>query len=168
MDTKQLLEWSDKHLMTFAKRNPVALVRGEGARVWDSDGKGKAEVTVDTKTRKICWEYTGIKGIDKPVATHIHKGKKGAAGPIVVDFMSAKTKGCVTSTKAIVKDVVKNPASYYANIHTAAFPGGARNPHSSVTVSNGPPAADATTGRPAYIASMNTMPNGSGPAFGWQ
>ena len=38
MDTKQLLEWSDRHLMTTAKRNPVALVRGEGVRVWDSEG----------------------------------------------------------------------------------------------------------------------------------
>ena len=45
MDTKQLMEWSDKHLMTFAKRNPVALVRGEGVRVWDSDGKEYLDFT---------------------------------------------------------------------------------------------------------------------------
>src|SRR3954470_12163860 len=91
----------------------------------DLDGKGKAEITVDTKSGKVCWEYTGIKGIDKPVATHIHKAKKGSSGPIVVDFMSAKLKGCVTATKSVAKDLAKNPAGYYANIHTAAFPGGA-------------------------------------------
>ena len=34
-DTKTLIEWADKHLMTTAKRTPVALVRGEGVRVWD-------------------------------------------------------------------------------------------------------------------------------------
>ncbi len=45
MDTKQLMEWSDKHLMTFAKRYPVALVRGEGVRVWDSDGKEYLDFT---------------------------------------------------------------------------------------------------------------------------
>ncbi len=45
MDTKQLIEWSDKHLMAFAKRNPVALVRGEGARVWDSEGKEYLDFT---------------------------------------------------------------------------------------------------------------------------
>jgi hypothetical protein len=91
----------------------------------DPDGKGKAAITVNTKTREVCWKYTGIKNIDKPAATHIHKAKKGAAGPIVVDFMSAKTKGCVTTTKAIAKDLAANPKSYYANIHTAAFPAGA-------------------------------------------
>jgi len=45
VDTKQLLEWSDKHLMTFAKRYPVALVRGEGVRVWDTDGKEYLDFT---------------------------------------------------------------------------------------------------------------------------
>jgi len=39
------MEWSDKHLMTFAKRYPVALVRGEGVRVWDSDGKEYLDFT---------------------------------------------------------------------------------------------------------------------------
>jgi hypothetical protein len=91
----------------------------------DPDGKGKAEITVNTKTFRVCWEYTGIKNIDKPVATHIHKAKKGSSGQIVIDFKSAKLKGCVTSTKAKTRDLVKDPKSYYANIHTAAFPGGA-------------------------------------------
>ena len=45
MDTKELMEWSDKHLMTFAKRYPVALVRGEGVRVWDSNGKEYLDFT---------------------------------------------------------------------------------------------------------------------------
>jgi len=45
VDTKLLMEWSDKHLMTFAKRYPVALVRGEGVRVWDSDGKEYLDFT---------------------------------------------------------------------------------------------------------------------------
>jgi acetylornithine/N-succinyldiaminopimelate aminotransferase len=40
-----MFELSDKHLMTFAKRHPVALVRGEGSRVWDSDGKEYLDFT---------------------------------------------------------------------------------------------------------------------------
>jgi acetylornithine/N-succinyldiaminopimelate aminotransferase len=45
VDTKELMEWADKHLMTFAKRYPVALVRGEGVRVWDSNGKEYLDFT---------------------------------------------------------------------------------------------------------------------------
>ena len=44
-DTKTLIEWADKHLMYTAKRAPVALVRGEGVRVWDSDGKEYLDFT---------------------------------------------------------------------------------------------------------------------------
>ena len=91
-------------------------------------GSGKAAITVDTKTREVCWTFTKIKGIGTPVAAHIHKGKKGVNGLIVVDFATPKykAKGCVTAaSKTLVKDIAKNPKNYYANIHTAAAPGGA-------------------------------------------
>ncbi len=39
VDTKTLMEWSAKHLMNVVNRYPVCLVRGEGVRVWDSDGR---------------------------------------------------------------------------------------------------------------------------------
>lgn len=45
MDTNELMSFADKHLMTFTKRYPVALVRGEGMRVWDSDGKEYLDFT---------------------------------------------------------------------------------------------------------------------------
>src|SRR5438309_4750938 len=40
-----MIELSDARLMTFTKRQPVALVRGEGLRVWDSDGKEYLDFT---------------------------------------------------------------------------------------------------------------------------
>src|ERR1700730_19269298 len=40
-----MIELSDTRLMTFTKRQPVALVRGEGLRVWDSDGKEYLDFT---------------------------------------------------------------------------------------------------------------------------
>src|SRR5260370_30909233 len=40
-----MMEMSDAGLMTFTKRQPVALVRGEGLRVWDSDGKEYLDFT---------------------------------------------------------------------------------------------------------------------------
>ena len=38
-DTKTLLEWGNKYLFQNYARAPLCLVRGEGARVWDTDGK---------------------------------------------------------------------------------------------------------------------------------
>jgi acetylornithine aminotransferase/acetylornithine/N-succinyldiaminopimelate aminotransferase len=45
VETKQLIEWTDRYLMTTAKRFPLALVRGEGVRVWDSEGKEYLDFT---------------------------------------------------------------------------------------------------------------------------
>ena len=40
MDTKTLLEWSGKyHTPNYGARAPICLVRGDGMRVWDSDGR---------------------------------------------------------------------------------------------------------------------------------
>ena len=40
MDTKSLLEWSGKyHTPNYGARAPICLVRGDGVRVWDSDGR---------------------------------------------------------------------------------------------------------------------------------
>jgi acetylornithine/N-succinyldiaminopimelate aminotransferase len=40
MDTKTLLEWSAKyHTPNYGSRAPICVVRGEGARFWDSDGR---------------------------------------------------------------------------------------------------------------------------------
>jgi acetylornithine/N-succinyldiaminopimelate aminotransferase len=45
VDTKELLDAGSRHLMEFTKRAAVALVRGEGMRVWDSDGKEYLDFT---------------------------------------------------------------------------------------------------------------------------
>jgi acetylornithine/N-succinyldiaminopimelate aminotransferase len=40
MDTKTLLEWSARyHTPNYGTRAPLCFVRGEGARLWDSDGR---------------------------------------------------------------------------------------------------------------------------------
>jgi acetylornithine/N-succinyldiaminopimelate aminotransferase len=38
-DTKVLLEWANRYLMQNYARAPLCLVRGEGVRLWDTDGK---------------------------------------------------------------------------------------------------------------------------------
>jgi hypothetical protein len=90
-------------------------------------GSGKAVITLNAGTGKVCWTYSSLKGISKVNASHIHKAPKGKAGAVVVAFFSGalKTKGCVTASKALVKAIEKNPSGYYVNIHTAKYPAGA-------------------------------------------
>jgi acetylornithine aminotransferase/acetylornithine/N-succinyldiaminopimelate aminotransferase len=45
MDTKTLLEWSARYHTPNYGRTPIVLVRGEGARVWDADGREYLDFT---------------------------------------------------------------------------------------------------------------------------
>jgi hypothetical protein len=89
-------------------------------------GSGNAAITLNASTGKVCWVFSNLKGIKSATAAHIHKAPKGKAGPIVVPLGgSFKAKGCIKSTKATVKAILKKPGAYYVNIHTKKFPNGA-------------------------------------------
>jgi hypothetical protein len=89
-------------------------------------GKGTAKVTLNSSSGRVCFKLSWS-GIGTPTASHIHKAAKGKAGPVVIPFFGGAPKhsGCVTAAKSLVAAIVKNPGSYYVNVHTAKFPGGA-------------------------------------------
>ena len=62
-------------------------------------------------------------------AAHIHEGAAGASGNVVIPLKtpdaSGKSSGCATAARALVKAILADPAGYYVNVHTAAFPAGA-------------------------------------------
>lgn len=80
-----------------------------------------------------------FRGADKPTALHIHQGAKGTNGGIKIDFTELLSKGktqskgwtgAVTGTvkvkdKAVLDACKTDPNGFYANLHTAQFPGGA-------------------------------------------
>jgi acetylornithine/N-succinyldiaminopimelate aminotransferase len=73
VDTRQLMEWSDKHLMAFAKRYPVALVRGEGIRVWDSNGKEYLDFTAGIAVTALGHSHPKVVGtMREQAATLLH------------------------------------------------------------------------------------------------
>lgn len=89
----------------------------------DPDGTGTAKVTVSG--RKVCWDFKLAK-VAKPNAAHIHKGKAGVAGPVVVPLgASYKANGCTTTTMANVAALSAKPGSFYVNIHNARYAAGA-------------------------------------------
>ncbi|MCD7444381.1 CHRD domain-containing protein [Streptomyces lincolnensis] len=101
-----------------------------GPAVGDRDGAALQFVKVggDKVSVAVKWAGTG-----RPTALHIHEGVRGANGGIKVDFtdLLGKSKrksvtGTVKVADAALLDRLKaNPTSFYANLHTAEFPGGA-------------------------------------------
>jgi len=90
-------------------------------------GSGKAVITLNAGTRKVCWTFSNLKGISKVSASHIHKAPKGRSGNVVVPFFAGalKTKGCVKAAKSIITAIERRPSGYYVNIHTMRYPAGA-------------------------------------------
>ena len=90
----------------------------------DPKATGKAEIKLDATTGKVCWEFT-LKGVSGPNAAHIHKGKPGTAGAVVIPFGTAfKREGCTTASKALIAAILARPSAYYVNVHTSKYPAG--------------------------------------------
>ncbi len=102
----------------------------EGKAVGDKDGAALQFVRVsgDKVSFAVKW-----RGTAKPTALHIHQGAKGVNGGIKVDFTELlpyakghRATGTVTVEDQALLDALKSdPGSFYANLHTAEFPGGA-------------------------------------------
>ena len=82
--------------------------------------------TLNTTTGRVCWDFKLAKIDGKPAQAHIHKGKAGVSGNIVVPLgANYKRQGCTSAAKPLVKSIAGHPASYYVNVHNAKHPLGA-------------------------------------------
>ncbi|MFF1698205.1 CHRD domain-containing protein [Streptomyces sp. NPDC058257] len=111
-----------------------------GPAVGDKDGRALEFVKVkgDKVSVSVKWRGTG-----RPTALHLHQGAKGTNGGIKIEFTKLLDKGKskgegegksegnrVSGTvrvddAALLKQLKADPGSFYANLHTAEFPGGA-------------------------------------------
>ena len=90
-----------------------------------TDGKGTANATLDTSSKMLTYdvEYTGLTG--PATVAHFHgPAAPGANAPVVKPFASAASpiKGEMTLTDGQMADL--QAGKWYANVHTAANPGG--------------------------------------------
>ena len=94
----------------------------------DPDGGGSAVITLNQGQNEVCFELT-VTNIAPATLAHIHVGAAGAAGDAVVTLTPPPTegssKGCVSASAELIKDIRQNPANYYVNVHNAEFPDGA-------------------------------------------
>ena len=93
----------------------------------DLDGTGSATITVNPGQGEVCYELS-VSGIAPAEAAHIHEAPVGVAGDVVVPLLpptDGSSSGCVDVSRTLAKDILKNPADYYVNVHNEPFPGGA-------------------------------------------
>jgi acetylornithine/N-succinyldiaminopimelate aminotransferase len=73
MDTKTLMEWSAKYHTPNYGRTPLVLVRGEGTRVWDNDGREYLDFTTGIAVTSLGHCHPVITGaIREAAATLLH------------------------------------------------------------------------------------------------
>ena len=92
----------------------------------DPDGSGYAVVTFSGANAT----YSILTNkIAAPTMAHIHRGKAGESGPVVIDFAPTFSAGLATGTvaasQAIVDEIKGNPTGFYFNVHNAEFAAGA-------------------------------------------
>jgi hypothetical protein len=129
------------HLDLDLPRQLVAGLNGANEVPGPGDPDGRGLALVRTGRSRVCFAL-GWSGIAPPIFAHIHVGAAGVAGPVVVLFFDvpelagaptatlpatvAAAAGCVgDQDPALLRNIRRHPADYYANIHTLEFVPGA-------------------------------------------
>ena len=113
----------------------------------DPDGSGTVTITVNPGRGEVCYQIT-VKNIAPATAAHIHSGRAGQAGPVVVtleppresnpppfglelgdggesESAPATVSNCASVSRELARSILRNPSNYYVNVHNAEFPAGA-------------------------------------------
>lgn len=94
----------------------------------DPDGRGTAMITVNPGQRQVCYKLQ-VSNVALSTAAHIHEAPAGSSGGVVVTLgapgANGMSSGCVSVTRALALEILKDPADYYVNVHNADYPAGA-------------------------------------------
>ena len=112
----------------------LAALSGQEERPGPGDANGYGAADFRIKGNLICFRILA-REIAPATAAHIHKAPPGDPGPIVVDLYGStaaasklppRVSRCVKAdSRALAKDIARNPGNYYVNVHNGEFPGGA-------------------------------------------
>ncbi|MGE5274377.1 MAG: CHRD domain-containing protein [Verrucomicrobiota bacterium] len=106
----------------------VAMTGSTETPAGDPVATGTATFRLRAGQGQVCYQIAA-RNLAPAVAAHIHHGDAGAAGPVVIPLTTpnaaGSSSGCATAARSLVKAILADPASFYANVHTAEYPGGA-------------------------------------------
>ena len=91
------------------------------------DPNGSGDAVVKVFRAKVCYKLD-VRRIAPATAAHIHLGRRGEAGPVVVTLeppTDGSSRGCVDVGRALSRNLREHPQAYYVNVHNKPFPDGA-------------------------------------------
>jgi hypothetical protein len=98
-----------------------ASVTGKGA----PGATGTLVLRLNPRAGTACWTIT-MRGVVKPISAHVHDGKAGKLGPVVIPLGDRFAKrGCVLTPVRSLNLVSRSPGAYYADVHTTQYLNGA-------------------------------------------
>jgi CHRD domain len=97
-------------------------------RAGDADGFAKAEISVIDTLDQICYSLNTINNLGAIRSVAVHQGDAQSNGPVVLDFIKAKTSGwknCVNVDEKIENSIRNLREPFYVLVKTDDFPEGA-------------------------------------------
>ena len=95
----------------------------------EPNAKGTAALRIRKDAGLVCYRLHAENVTLPTTAAHIHRGGAGVNGPVVVPFTApganGNSSGCVTSSAALIDEILGNPPGFYVNVHTQEHPAGA-------------------------------------------
>ncbi len=93
-----------------------------------SAGVGYAIIALHDSAHEVCWRFAHLHGFVSGTTAEIDKGGPHTNGAIVVPLSPGPAlhhRGCVLASSKVMSALASNPAGYYVNIQSVAYPHGA-------------------------------------------
>jgi hypothetical protein len=91
--------------------------------VQGASGSGNAAITIRLGQSTLCYTLT-VTGVAGVTDAHIHRGSTQAIVVPLTAPTTGSSSGCTTVPRALLREILQNPAAFYVNVHTLTHPNG--------------------------------------------